>query len=408
MTSLLRRTNFFGGSLLSSGAAFLLSSSAFAASGQDTATSSFSSGSALNQAPSAMQSRIPSMIPAAPAGAQHPATMSTTGFPAVAPNAAAAGNSLVPATPISKASVSNDQESLLLGVLQNINPAGWVAAPVRIFAANVASPSAHTAAAGETIVSMEQLGLELDSQKVTILQEFGCSEVFERGFQRGQRRIIARVFTFNTVNGAYGAYMLMRQGAGNVIVRGDASSEDQDSISFWQGRTLVTISGPQDDEESKTLVTNMADKLAAISREHGQLPDVLERMPKLGRVHGSERVVMGPVSARRFITAPYLNSLNFSRAICCGVADYQVQEPPDRLKVMNLEFATPQEAMLAFNSYGLNFGGRQIQIAAPFGGMSSLYKTNKTYLLFQQKGRQFTIITHARRAESAEYLARFM
>jgi hypothetical protein len=333
--------------------------------------------------------------------------MSTTGSPSIS-NIESPGNPLVPAAQMSKASVLSDQESLLLGVLQNINPAGWVSAPVRIFAANLASPSAHTAAAGETIVSMEQLSLELDSQKVTILQEFGCSEVFERGFQRGQRRINARVFVFKTVNGAYGAYMLMRQGAANVIVRGDASSEDQDSISFWQGRTLVTISGPQDDEESKTLVTNMADKLAAISREHGQLPDVLERMPKLGRVRGSERVVMGPVSARRFINVPYLNSLNFTRAISCGVADYQVQEPPDRLKVMNIEFATPKEAMLAFDSYGLNFGGRQIQVAAPFGGICSLYKTNKTFLLFQQKGRQFTIVANARRAESAEYLARFM
>jgi hypothetical protein len=363
----------------------------------------------MNQALPATQSRIPSMIPASPQWLQQPASASPAGSSSLAPGAMPTGNPLVPVAQVTRANVANDQESLLLGVLQNINPAGWVAAPVRIFAANVASPLAHTAAAaGETIVSMAQLAPELDAQKVMILQEFGVSEVFERSYQRGQRRITARVFAFNTVNGAYGGYMLLRQGAGTVIVRGDASSEDEDSISFWQGRTLAIISGPQDDEESKSLVTNMADKLAAISREHGQLPDVLERMPKLGRVRGSERVVMGPLSARRFFNAPYLNSLSFTHVICSGVADYQVQEPPDRLKVLNLEFATPQDAMLAFNSYGLNFGGRQIQIAAPFGGMCSLYKANKTYLLFQQKGRQFTIIANARKPESAEYLARFM
>ena len=393
MIFVIRKKYLASGILFSAGVVSLLSSSAFGASGPDGAKAVLPASPHVNQAPVDSQSRIPTIVTSTPPWVQQPAA--STAAPAPAANS------------VSKNTGMSDQESLLLGVLQNINPPGWVAGPAQVFSAYAPPVSASTPA-GAPVNSIAQLSAELDMQKVAILQEYGISKFFERSYQRGQRRINTRVYIFNTVDGAYGGYMLLRQGAGNVIVRGDASSEDQDSISFWQGKTLVTINGPQDDEESKTLVTNMADKLAAISREHGQLPDVLERMPKLGRVKGSERVVMGPLSAGRFIRAPYLSSLNFRTALCCGVADYQVQDPPDRLKVMSMEFQTPGEAILAFNNYGLNFGGRQIQIAAPFGGMCSLYKTNKTYLLFQQKGRQFVIIANARRAESAEYLSRFM
>ncbi len=226
-----------------------------------------------------------------------------------------------------------EESRLLLGVLQNLHESGWTPSSTQIYsaqqstvvnrpeaAANLGNDTVSGAGVAQSDLSylpLERLGSEIDPQNIAILQEFGCTNVYTRYFQRGQRRIIMRIFQFAGTAGtagAYGAYSLLRHGATTVIQRGDGSSEDDQSISFWQGQTFVSVFGTsQDDEESKNAVRDLADHLAAVLREHAPLPEWIEHLPLMEKVKASERVVMGPQSARRFFPAPNISSLDFSR-----------------------------------------------------------------------------------------------
>ncbi|HEY9720331.1 MAG TPA: DUF6599 family protein, partial [Trichormus sp.] len=168
-----------------------------------------------------------------------------------------------------------------------------------------------------------------ESDRTQILQEFRCSGVVTRSYQRGQRRILVEAFRFPTSDGAYGAYYLLRHGASTVIKRGDASSEDDQSISFWKDRFYIHVYGTsEDDSESKDAVRAIADQLAAaIVAEPASLPPMISRLPSLEKVRGSEKLVMGPISARRFFPAPYINTLQLGNALGAAVADYQMQFP---------------------------------------------------------------------------------
>jgi hypothetical protein len=398
------------------------------------ASGSASSAASLPAAPSSPPSTfVPQLPPPVPGrAADAPAVLGVPGTMSVSP-AAQRGTSSGLSTAAAPAALGSnapfashaEQAALVLGVLQNLKPVGWTSADTLVYSAPIAAapsagphdmvasllqdPAAPQQPAAQSGLSIDRLSSEMDAQKVAMLQEFGCTSVFSRSFQRGQRRLTVRIFQFASSEGAFGAYSLLRQGATTVVQRGDASSEDEQSISFWQGRCFISVSGTsQDDDESKNLVRDIADKVSAVMREHAPLPAILQRLPQFERVRASERIVMGPQSTRRFFPAPYLQSVDFSRSRGAAIADYQIQAPPDRLKLLLIEYPTPQAALTAYYRYTGNFEEHTVEVAAPFGGAASVYRVNKNFLLCQTRGSELVIITGARKRESAMFLARYM
>jgi hypothetical protein len=193
---------------------------------------------------------------------------------------------------------------------------------------------------------------------------------------------------------------MLRQGATTVVRRGDASSEDDQGISFWQGRTFVSIYGTSiDDDDSKEVVRSMADKFSHVLQEHAALPQILDQIPRLNIVKGSEHIVMGTLSARKFSPAPFLNYLDFSHAVAAATADYQI--PPDRLKLLYVDFQYPGYAAAAYRAYAQNF-------EEPLIGETVMYKSGGTFILCQQVGERLAIISGAKKKQSAATLARFL
>jgi hypothetical protein len=410
--------------------------SATALSCLEVRASGSASSASLPAAPSSPPSTfVPQLPPPVPGrAAEAPAVLGVPANISVSP-AAQRGTSSGLSTAAAPAAVGSkvptisshaEQAALVLGVLQNLKPVGWTPADTLVYSAPIAVvPSAgphdmvasllqdpastQQPTAAQSGLSIDRLSSEMDAQKVAMLQEFGCTSVFSRSFQRGQRRLNVRIFQFGSSEGAFGAYSLLRQGATTVVQRGDASSEDEQSISFWQGHCFISVSGTsQDDEESKNLVREIADKVSAVMREHSPLPAILQRLPQFERVRASERIVMGPQSTRRFFPAPYLQSVDFSRSRGAAIADYQIQAPPDRLKLLLIEYPTPQAALTAYYRYTGNFEEHTVEVAAPLGGAASVYRVNKNFLLCQTRGSDLVIITGARKRESAMFLARYM
>ncbi len=386
-------------------------------------SSSSSSSATTSTAPSAQSTAANSAArPVANSGANPVAS------PVASPAASPAASPVANPAPSAGAPLRSRDSQVAMEALQSFNPSGWNAGPTKIFMPGIehvsdsitrAQPQVpltpeeearqKTVSNAPQFLPFEQLVSEVDGQRVAILKEFRCYSVYTKNFKRGQRVITARIYEFNNPESAYGAYSMLRQGASTVVRRGDASSEDDQGISFWQGRTFVSIYGTSiDDDESKEVVRSMADRFSGVLKEHASLPQILDQIPRLNIVKGSEHIVMGTLSARKFSPAPFLNYLDFSHAVAAATADYQIQSPPDRLKLLYVDFQYPGYAAAAYRAYTQNFEGRSVPVEEPLIGETCMYKANGTFILCQQVGERLAIISGARKKQSAAQLARFL
>lgn len=251
---------------------------------------------------------------------------------------------------------------------------------------------------------------ESDGLKATILQEYGLRSFTRKSLQRGQRYIHIDVYEFANNDGAFAAYSFLRRGATTVVLRGDATSEDDDSISFVQGKTFISIYGTSgDDEESKDVIRRCATKIAKGIVESGAPPYILSTMPQLEFLHGSEKIVMGPVSARRFCPAPYLNSLDFKQFRLACVADYQMREPvKERVKLLLVDYGGNAKAAAAsYQSYiSALCQSRDENPDLRLAQDSNQFRNGTTFTEIQLHGSRIFMVTGARKKYSAELLLR--
>ncbi len=270
-----------------------------------------------------------------------------------------------------------------LGEIQRFQSEGWVG--------------------GETVVQpADNFGAD-DAQLA--LREFHVKALVWRAFQRGQRRIILKLYKFETPQGAYGAYTFLRRGATTVVRRGDASSEDDQSLSFWQDDCFVCVSTTaEEDDEAKDMMRQLSNRIAATVQRRSALPAIVTYLPQLDRIGGSEKLIMGPIVARRILSIPYLNVLDLGQCAGAASADYQFQEPtPERLKLLVIDYGNSQTAAQSYRRYCSTLEDSHEAVSS---GTTALFKIQKTYLLCQLRGRLVAVISGARRRHSPAYLAR--
>ncbi|MBP9092841.1 hypothetical protein KBI23_17590 [bacterium] len=251
---------------------------------------------------------------------------------------------------------------------------------------------------------------ESDGMKATILQEYGLRFFTRKSLQRGQRYIHVDVYEFANNDGAFAAYSFLRRGATTVVLRGDATSEDDDSISFVQGKTFISIYGTSaDDEESKDVIRLCATKVAKGIVESGAPPYILSTMPQLEFLHGSEKIVMGPVSARRFCPAPYLSSLDFKQVKLACVADYQMRDPvKERVKLLLVDYGGNAKAAAASYQSYINAlcQSRDENPDLRLAQDSNQFRNGATFTEIQLHGSRIFMVTGARKKYSPELLLR--
>jgi hypothetical protein len=249
-----------------------------------------------------------------------------------------------------------------------------------------------------------------DSAREAILAEYRLTGFFRKTFQRGQRYIYIDIYDFQSADGAYGAYNYLRRGSTTVLPRGDVASEDDNSISFVQGKTFLSIyATSHDDDESKEVLTKVAGQAVQYVGGKGTEPNILNRLPQLDLVHGSEKIVMGPNSVKRFFPAPYASSLALEngRAVGC-VGDYQIQEPAkERLKLMVLAFKTPGDALASYQNFLTQIGvARNDDVSSMIHQPINVFKTGGTYLAIEQRGADLLMIIGARKRFSPALVLR--
>ena len=317
-----------------------------------------------------------------PSGAQ--ATVSATQNSSAKEKSASSGSGEEAADPNSP---SPEPPDPLFTALGGLSPEGW-----QVGELEVSTVEAST-------------GTILAPPIAELLREFGCTGIASRFFQRGQRLVIGRAYKFEDSQAAFGAYTLMREGSSSGVKRGDMSSEDDQSVSIWQDLYYINIyTTAEDDDEAKGLVLSLADQLVGGINQHADMPPLLTRLPQLDRILGSERLMMGPIAARRAAPIPYIGSLAIETARGAVSADYQFREPVrERLKLLIVTYADDQSARAAYGRYGEALANSRTNETS---AASTLFKVSDNFLLCQLKGNQLAIINGARKRLSPYILSR--
>lgn len=237
-----------------------------------------------------------------------------------------------------------------------------------------------------------------------LLSEYHVTGAASSTYQRGQRRVTVQVFHFPNAACSYGAYTSLRKGSSTVKPRGDGSSEDDNSITFWQaGYLFILNTSADEDEEAKELMRSIADQLSHAITEHAALPIVFKRLPGVDKVQGSERLSMGPISGKMFLPLPYVSFLKIDQGQA-AIADYQFVSPnKERLKLVLIEYADPKIALQTYQDYvGNLMGSHNCQSTAN----TAMFKMPESYLYCQVTGSRMLVVSGAHKSTSALMLAK--
>lgn len=248
---------------------------------------------------------------------------------------------------------------------------------------------------------------EISGKPVSVLLEYGLVHAVSRKFTHAQHVCTAVLFRFDSPNGAHGAYSTMREGSSTVVVRGQGSSEDQNSISFFSGNCLIFLaSNSEDGEDSKILLTSLADRLARqLPAEPGSY-SLISALPHFEKLNGSEKLFMGPKSAIHYANFPFIDELQLDKARGAAYADYQYSRPmAERLKLLIAEYASPELAQQAFNSYTNNLNNYSRKTIEKTDS-ELICKLSDSYLMCGMNGARVFVIAGSRKANSPKVLAR--
>ncbi len=163
----------------------------------------------------------------------------------------------------------------------------------------------------------------------------------------------------------------------------------------------------EDDDESKAQVVAIADELLHAIPAHASMPSMITALPGIDLVRGSEKLIMGPISARRFFPVPYIGSLPFNNSIVAASADYQYKEPPERLKLLCVQYKDASSAQSAQSAYVSALAEQNHrQVDSGDAGNGAMFKIGSSYMLCQTLGDRMLIVAGARHRNSPSMLSR--
>ncbi len=360
-------------------------------------------------APDAVNQALHEAPPTAPvpgASHPHPNAVSAAPVPGGAPSSAAPANQNGAPVPAVAAQTPNpaDDEHLIqsnlkhdLGAVSSLSLAGWEAQ----------SPVWMTRTKG-TLVAPEGVTVPASvGASRPLLLEYGCTDFVSRSFHREGASCHVDLYHFAKADGAYGAYSTLREGSSNIVLRGQASSEDDNCISFWKGSVFAKLkANSENDEEAKSALTKLADELVKRIEGTGELPLVLRSLPSFEKVKGSEKFFMGTEAAHRYLNVPFIETLYLAGSDGAAHADYQFASPiSERLGLLAINYKSATLAQSSFKSYVDNITAMSNKVLQRTDN-EALCRVSDSFLLCQLNGQKLIVISGARKKFSPGMLAR--
>lgn len=379
------------GALLAAGA-FVACSSAFAAFDAVAPDPLVDAPMAPPLAPSATNQSVPVAPPLAPS--------------APLPGGVNSNEASAPVSPVASPSPPNpaENEALIqsnlkhdLGVVSSLSLVGWEAQ----------SPLWMTRSKGALVAPEGVTVSDATGASRPLLLEYGCTDFVSKVFRRESVICQIDLYHFAKADGAYGAYSTLREGSSNIVLRGQASSEDDNCICFWKGNVFAKLkANSENDDEAKQALTKLADDLVKRVDGAGELPLVLRSLPSFEKVKGSEKFFMGTEAAHRYLNVPFVETLYLAGSDGAAHADYQFASPiSERLGLLAINYKNATLAQASFKSYVDNITAMSNKVLQRTDN-EALCRVSDSFLLCQLNGQKVFVISGARKKFSPAMLAR--
>ncbi len=182
-----------------------------------------------------------------------------------------------------------------------------------------------------------------DPTNAEVLKEYGFTDVAVATYVYDDGRTLkVRAARFADASGAFGAYTLYLQPEMVPATIGDNGASLGQRVLFRRGHVLVDASFTQESPMAGAALRELAGMLPRPPGNAGNLPTVLDFMPRRGLVPNSEKYVIGP-EALNAITPPVSADL-VDFAVKPDVTMGKYSTPSGQATLMLIYYPTPQLA----------------------------------------------------------------
>jgi hypothetical protein len=202
-----------------------------------------------------------------------------------------------------------------------------------------------TAAASSTFIP--PTGLDpLLGPDTAAFREYIVKSVEQRSYTQQAQGISVTLYRLRDPSSAYGAYTFLRNDTLSTANLGSYASASHDRALIVVGEMVLDVSAPAkqarpSDPDLKQLA-ELLDKKA----DHTPYPFIGEHLPEKGRVRGSERYVIGPLSLAHFVPLGTDDWMGFDHSGESILAHYQVAGKDETLVITS--YPTQQVAAAEF------------------------------------------------------------
>jgi hypothetical protein len=177
-------------------------------------------------------------------------------------------------------------------------------------------------------------------------REYAVKSVEQKSYAQGAQSALVTLYRLRDPSSAYGAYTFLRNDGLSPMDLGSFASTSNDRALIVVGEMVIDVSAPAKqgrpaDADLKQLA-GLLDKKA----DHTPYPFIGEHLPEKGRVRGSERYVIGPLSLAHFVPLGTDDWMGFDHSGETILAHYQVAGKDETLLITS--YPTQQVAAAEF------------------------------------------------------------
>jgi hypothetical protein len=202
-----------------------------------------------------------------------------------------------------------------------------------------------TAAAPSTIIP--PTGLDpLLGPDTAAFREYIVKSVEQRSYTQATQGASVTLYRLRDPSSAYGAYTFLRNDTLSAVELGSYASASPDRALIVVGEMVLDISTPAKQERPSDADLKQLAELLDKKADHTPYPFIGEHLPEKGRVQGSERYVIGPLSLAHFVPLGTDDWMGFDHSAETILAHYKVAGKDETLLITS--YPTQQVAAAEF------------------------------------------------------------
>lgn len=208
---------------------------------------------------------------------------------------------------------------------------------------NKLGAAAHLRALG-SVVGTENLSspeINLPASPV-LLKECGFRSFWQGSFERGARAVSVQILELGDSSGAYSLYSILAPPGGHPEPTGDQATLTDNDMWMWQDNLVIYIHDQKVSGKAKTQLLEIGREVSKLIQQHGELPNLVKRLPFHNQVSGSTRYAVGPQGFSELKIPLERGKLGLEMGAEVSIARYQF--PTTEGQLLLLSYPTPQLA----------------------------------------------------------------